>query len=594
MLSLRLRRWLTIGLSVLLVAPGPALSGNPEAAHPTRIVSGIPNADRLLEDLAWIVGTLADEQQTWDETLLPAAEVFLIGVDRSRPVGTDIVFNEEGQQRQQFQIPLENLKEFREENLEPIDIQSKKKAADYYQLDSEALGYEGWMRIVDNYASISQVESDVPAGMPSPKAALDDVLSKSGYDAGLKARNSSDGLADRRIAFGKRRERLLQEVARRPTESPADFELRKRLTEHRIERAEALFVEAEELVAGWITDSEQQEAHGELTLTGLAGTELAQVIAKFGAAPSHFAAVPTTDDALIHGRMNIPIDQRLQTQADEFYELVAPVWKQRIDGDKDLSPEQKRARNQICDLGLAMLHDGRELESLDACIEATPVAGGTAILLAGIRALDGTKAVEIVKLIPDALGGLSLELNFDTAGEYALHRLKATGKVPAALEAFYGMDQPVYVATHKDAVWIAAGVGSLDKLKATIALVAESQPEPNGDVFVGLVRLGPVIKHLDDLAVELGFDPQRFLGRAPADDADSDSETKNRKPADALKNLDLRKIALPVLRESEEDHFSIQVRQAEGKIHADMTIERGVLKAAGKVIAKVAAERLAG
>ena len=435
MLSIRSRRLLTAGLCLLLVAPGSARSGNPQVAQPTRVVSGIPSSDRLLEDLGWIVGTLADEQQTWEETLLPAAEVFLIGVSTDRPVGTDILFDDEGQPRQQFQIPVANLQEFRDENLEPIDIQSRKKGADYFQLTSQALGYDGWMRIVDNYASISQLDTDVPAGMPSPKRSLDDLLTASNYDAALKATSTSEGLADRQAAFTKRREKVLKEVTRRPSETPEAFELRKRLTSHRTQRTEALFVEAEELVAGWITDTVKEEARGELTLKALAGTDLANVLAKFGSSPSHFAAVPTTADALIHGRMNIPVDHRLQNQADEFYKLVSPVWKQRIEGDHDLSAEKKAARNTICDIGLEMLHGGRELQLLDACIEITPVAGGTNVLLAGIRTLDGTQAIEIVKLIPEAMGDLAVDLSFETAGEYALHRIKPTGKVPAALRS---------------------------------------------------------------------------------------------------------------------------------------------------------------
>ncbi|MFV0445993.1 MAG: hypothetical protein ACK5Q5_20645 [Planctomycetaceae bacterium] len=592
MRKLRLRQWLSAGVAALCFAPGTLQSGSPQAAEPTRIITGVPSAERLLDDLRWIVGDLAGDQETWDETLQPAAEVFLIGVDPSRPVGTDVVFDREGGQRKQFNIPISNLQEFREENLEPIDIQSSRKAPDYYKLTSDALGYEGWMRYLDNYASISTKEQDVPSGMPSPMVALDKLLKESGYDAGLTATNNSDGIADRRDAFQEFRENMLAGISRRPSETPEAFELRKRLAHHQTERLERLFVEAEQVLGGWITDAKKEEARGEMLLSALAGTDLAKALGSFGATASHFAAIPTTEASLVHGRMNIPVDPTLQNQADEFYKLVAPVWKQRIDGDESLTAEQKAARHKICDLGLEMLNDGRALKALDAFIEIAPSASGKNTLLTGIRAADGTKAVALIEQIPAALSDLTLELNVDKAGDLSIHKFKMS-KVPEALKSFYGEGSEVYVATGKDAVWIAAGDGALDLLKQQLQLVAESKPEANGDVFVGRVKLGPVLKHLDDLGTEVGFDLNKFLGRAPAAETESDDSSK-KNPGQALMSLDLRKLALPTLQEGNEDHFSLHVKKADKKVRADVKVERGVLKAAGKVIAKVAAERLSG
>ncbi len=601
MQSFCLRRcWLAVILSGLLAAPGEAQPGHTSPSRPTRLVSGIPSATRLLGDLEWIVSELAGEKRVWTDTLLPTAEVFLMGVDVERPVGTDIVFDRAGGQRRQFQIPLSDLRDFRTENLEPIDIQSRRQTPDYYKLNSPSLSYDGWMRIVDNYASISKQEADVPPGMPSPRKAFDALLGKSDYDAAVSATNDNEGMADRTEAFREFRENMLAGISRRPTETPEAFELRRQLAHHQVERFERLFVQGQSLVAGWITDADKGEARGEAFLSGLPGTELAQAISKFGATASYFAAVPTTDDYVVHGRVNIPIDPQLQNQADEFYKLVAPVWKQRINGDDDLSAEQKTARGMICDLGLEMLNEGRVLGAIDGCLEITPTANGKHILLFGIRTADGTKAIEILKQIPAALGDLALEQNVETLGEVAVHRLRFTGEVPAALLKFYGNDQELYVATHKDAVWIVAGEGSLPKFKETLALLADSKSEPTGDVIVGQVRLGPMLKHLDEVAVESGFSVEKFLGRPLLPTATSETGSGNgdgrssRRPAQSLANIDWRSIALPVLQGAEKDRFSLHVQQKDGVIRSDMHVEIGVLKAAGKVIAKVADEHLGG
>ncbi|MCA9054346.1 MAG: hypothetical protein KDA75_10945 [Planctomycetaceae bacterium] len=598
MRKLCLRRCLVLVLTVLLAAPGVAQPGNPQSPKPTRVVSGLPSATGLLSDLEFVVGKLAGEQETWEETLYPAAEVFLIGVDMERPIGADLVFDREGGQRKQLQIPISDLQEFRDENLEPIDIQSRRRKPDYYQLSSSALGFDGWMRYVDNYASISTQESDVPAGMASPEKALQSLLDKAGYDAAAQLRNDAEGSSDRQSAFAEFRENMLAGITRRPTETAEAFTLRKRLAQHQSERLERLFVQAEQVTAGWITDAVKKEAHGEVLLSALAGTDLATILNRFGTYASYFSAVATTDNSLLHGRINLPIDKAFRQQANEFYELVAPVWKQRIDGDAKLNDTQKTARNKICELALEMLKEGSTLDTIDACLEITPTTDGKHILLGGIRATDGTKTVEILKLIPDALGDLALELDVDKAGTAAIHQFKPTGDVPKTLEAFYGKDQPVYVATSPDAIWISCGVGSLEKLKETIALVETTKGEANGDVFVGTIRLGPMLKHLDDLAVELGISAEQLLGRPVGDAAGDEDEDaggkKKRKPGQAVLAVDWRGIALPVLLEGPIDHFGVHVYQQEGVIHAEADVEEGVLKAAGKVIATVAAEKLGG
>ena len=579
----------------LLTSPSLAQPAKPQGG-PTRITTAIPSAQRLLDDLEWVVGGLAGEQSVWKNTLYPSAEVFLIGVDRERPFAIEQVFDRAGGQRKQFQVPLSDLNEFRTDNLEPIDIQSRRREPDLYELTSKALGYKGWMRIIDNYASISEDKEDVPAGMVTPRTALDQLFKKPTVDAALSAQNDAAGMSDRRQVFQQLRENMLSAITRRPDETREAFDLRQNLAKHQVQRLERLFVESERLLAGWTTDTEKAEAFGELSLSAIVGTELAQVLSRQAATASYFAAVPIHDDALVTGRAHITFDDSLQTQADEFYKLAAPVWKQRIDGDQNLSDVEKAARKKITDLFLSILHDGRSVQAIDGFINVTPTAAKTYVFLGGIRAADGTKAIEILKLIPEAIEGLVLELNVGTAGPASIHRIKITGKLPDALKSFYGEEGAIYVATQPEAVWMAAGSGSLDVLKETIALVQSSQPQPDGRVLYGRMRLGPVVKHLDDLAVETGFNPQQFLGREAAAKEQADKKTDDRgvNPAQALAGFDWRGIALPVLLKSTDDHLTILVRQENGVLNGSVHVERGVLNAAGKVIAKVAEEKLGG
>ncbi len=587
-----LRLWLAVAFVVGAAHPGVTQSGNPAQLRPSRIVTGIRSPAQLLEELQWLIGEVAGEQKTWNEKLIPAFEVFLIGVDSKRPLGVDFVFDRTNGSRSQWQVPLESLNDFRAENLEPIDIQSRRVGSDrtLYQLTSTTLDYKGWMRIVDNYASISTVKEDVPADMPSPRKALDELLNPKGYSAGLYTRNDADGMSDRREAFAKIRENMLASVTRRPTETREAFELRQAVVRHQALRLERLFVETESLTAGWITDRTRRESRGELTLTALAGTELAGVVSLLGANPSYFAAVPTTDNAVVTGRLNFPVDDRLQLQVDEFFRLAGPVWKQRIDGDKSLTAAQKTARKQVVDLLFEMIQEGGTLRVLEACIEITPTADGLHQLLCGIRTADGTKAIEILKLIPQAVEGFALETNVDAVDDVAFHRLKFTEQVPESLKSFYGESGDAYIATYKEAVWIAGGADALERLKATIALVRSTPGEPTGEVLIGKARLGIILTHLDHLAVETGFDLDQFLGRDPA--AAPEDNDKTRRGGALLTGIDWRGIALPTLRKSEEDRLTIEVRQHQGVLSAHTHVQVGILQAAGKVIAKVATDKL--
>lgn len=591
MRKLSLRLWLAIVFLSGFANRGETQAGNPTPARPTRIVTGLPSPARLLGELEWLVADLAGEPKTWNEQVAPSFDIFLIGVDTERPLGLDFVFDRTAGFRYQWQVPLENLNDFRTENLLPIDIESRRAGADrtLYNLDAPALGYKGFMRIVDNYASISEQREDVPADMPSPRMALDAMLAPQAYSAGISARNDAAGIEDRRETFATIRDEALAGVTRRPTETKEAFELRQTLARHQFRRMERLFVEAESLSAGWITDKSQRNARGELSLTALPGTDLAAVVADLGAAASYFAAVPAADAAVVSGRINMAVDDKLQTQIDEACKLLNPVWKQRIDAEKDLTAAQKTAWKQIIDLALDMIGDVRDIRVVDACIEITPTADTLHQFVGGIRTSDGDKAVEILKHLPAAMEDMAFEANIETVGDVAIHRLKSTGKIPEALSSFYGGSGEVYLATCKAAVWAAGGPEALTLLKETISKAQAEPGEPNGDVVVGKIKLGPVLKNLDDLAVETGFDLNKFLGR---DSTAAEPSSRASGSSSLLAGLDMRSIVLPVLTRSADDVFTGRIRQQEGVIHAECHVQVGILQAAGKVIARVAAERL--
>jgi hypothetical protein len=609
--SLR-KPWLLTAVmaSALLADPGNAQSGNPQQSRATRVKAGITSAEGVIEKLRYVVDGLAGQEKAWEESLFPSIDVFLIGVDTTRPVGADVVFDpaEEEGARKQFHVPIarnakqpgkNELQIFLTDNLEPIDIQNRKlgRAGDYYKLDSPTLDWEGYLRVVDDYASISATEADVPAGMPSPQAALDALLKSGGYDAAARIQNAAEGTADRKESFGKFREKMLTKVKKRTTETAAEYDLRRTLGEQQLDRLERMFVQSQEVTLGWTTDVKKNEARADLLLTALPGSELARAVAQFGAKPSYFAAVSTTGDALLSGRVNLALDEFMLAQLDKFYDQSQPVWKKKIAdrlGKDGITEANVAARQQIADLFAAMLREGKSLGALDGFVEMTPTAAGMHTVLFGIRAADGNKAIDILKLIPEAVQGWQVELNVDSQGGAAIHKITLKANQPEAIKKFYGGTGELFVATSPEAVWISGGENALSRLKETIELVGKSEKTADGVVFSMNLRLGPTLTHLDELAQEKGFNLEEWLGRSKAAAEEPEAEEEGRRrPAQALAGFDWRGVALPELKGAEQDRVHTVIRrEANGQITGRTRIERDVLKAAGKVIAKIAEEKL--
>src|SRR4029079_5948561 len=117
-------------------------------------------ADDILQDLEHVIGGLAGKKREWDANVLPNIEIFLFGVDRTKPVRYDqLVGGKEGR-REQMMVPVANLKEFITDDLDPIDIitnpDKKDKSKCLYNLTGG--GYPGFMRYVHDYAYFARAE----------------------------------------------------------------------------------------------------------------------------------------------------------------------------------------------------------------------------------------------------------------------------------------------------------------------------------------------------------------------------------------------------------------------------------------------------
>ena len=275
-------------------------------AEKPRIKVVMESPQGFIDDLEYLVVDLAEEKKQWDDNLFPSIDIFLIGVDREAPLRFDVLLNdagpgEEAGYRFQPSIPVEagraGLREFITNNLNPIGIDEKLKRRGYYELTGAV--FEGWMRIIGDtrageipYAAIAakDYESDIPPNMPMPEESHKDILAK-GYDLAIEVLNTAEQTELRQAQTGQFVPYLMKDVARKPDEPEARFELRKLSELHKFEQLARIYVESQQATAGLTTNVEKKQGEAEFVLKALPETGLYDFIQTMGVEPSRFDAI---------------------------------------------------------------------------------------------------------------------------------------------------------------------------------------------------------------------------------------------------------------------------------------------------------------
>jgi hypothetical protein len=590
-------RFLLCSLAACATLLTPLTGSADDAPSKPRVKIYMSSAERVLADLEWIIADLAKEKGQWDNNIFPSLDIFLFGVDRNLPIRFDAMIGGEdsgavnpGSYRYAPCIPIDrggkDLRTFIKDNLNPIGINERLRArGGYYSLSGV---YDGWMRMVDEYACIGTYESDVPKDMPHPKESHQRLV-QADYDLALELDNSPEQTQERAKAFGVFQENLVDATKRQEDESEAAFAMRKAAAEHNLERIGAIYRDAQRVTIGWITDVANQTSRGVLYGEGLPDTDLAKLIDILAVEHSRFAVLPMSEDPALGVRINFPFDEFLKEQLTESYELYRPVAHEQIDEAEMFTSEEKEPAKQIAGLLIDMLKEGIEVGRLDLYVDMTKTEAGPHVIVAGVRAKDGKKADEIVKLIPQAFSDWKSELEIETVEETAIHKIDLSGDLPQALVDTFGDSGMVYVGTSTDLVWIAGGEGSLELLKETITKVHQEEPPAEvSDVFAEFkVHVHTLLKLQDSLATEMGWQP--FGGsielqpRGPA--------SNNGAGLQPIDPAELRDIATRATADI-DDRVSGQVRRVENRVEGEVDVAPGPLRALGKIVAKIAADNL--
>lgn len=555
-------------LVVLIVAAGFASPATAQESAPN-VTSMLSSTEELLKDLEFVLSlTNKKEQQQWPVIKEYFEDIFLLGIDRTKPLRIDVIFGGDTQ-RYRWSFPIKSFRQFRG-NLDTFEINSRRvrRAQNLYRLEMDAnpgarkkKDVIGYLRYKYRYALIGEKRADVPFQLPDPRKAIAPLLEK-GYDLALHMQNTAEGQDDRRKSFQNNiRFKQLAAVKQKKDESKDDFALRKLLTEHLLDEFERYYVEASQLTLGGTTDAPKQEARLDIELSPIKGTPLETNIQLLGQKPSNFANIEQSKNPILSGRINFPLDQMRQINLLELSGLLRLIARNKTDASTKLNAGEKANRKQAADLFFDMLDAGTKTGLVDGFVEAHANNSGKNTLIGGIKAADGNAAIDILKLLENAKMSEEVKLEFDEEGNVKIHKVVVPAEKQDDFKDFFGDDAAVYVGTTQDTVWIAAGENAMAELKSAIQKAGMPHTGKTDDPFVDLdIKLGPWTELLHK---------QRGKKGDPA----------------------LRRMALAAFKPG-DDTLTLRLWRIEDQIKGGMLLKPGILRFAGKVIADFSKKNL--
>ncbi|MEZ5943991.1 MAG: hypothetical protein R3C18_21555 [Planctomycetaceae bacterium] len=581
---------------------------------PTHIVAGVSGANDVLRDLKYIVVELAKKDDAWENVVEPNITIFLIGVDEARPVRFDALLDDSAEFRTLPMIPISNLKDFLNDNLNPIGIIPKRnrRDKDLYELTGDVM--TGWLRHLPDggaYAVISKEQNDVPKDMEHPAESHKELVEK-GYLLFAHLKNEPETAEGRAKAFGTFSSNVTDGIQKRPDETKEAYELRKIWSKQQMDQLRQWFVECGEFEAGLTIDSEAKQSVADLLFSALPDTDLSKAIGKLGSEPSYFAAVEAPENAVASLRMHFWLNPSMSERYKEIYSLTKPVAEQIIQKDEEASDEVKAARVEFSNLLLKIMTESVDVGVVDLFADLAP-SGNAHNLLLGVRCSGQESITEALKVFPKTEKDVEFTADVAEVEGVKIHQLKLTKSVGASLKEFYGETAgTIYFGVGPEAFWVASGDNALEHLKATITKVSTAEKGESDNVLASMhVQALPLVKLLDGMASEEGgldlLEEMRKRGLlAPKaeeakddkkDDSKKGEESKDRtqrrqQRTQQLQNFKWRPIALEELAKQDGTFDFEFKRTSEGTLTGKATSSEGLLRTFGALIAVFAEENL--
>mgnify|MGYP001181162798 CR=1 FL=1 len=549
-------------LALLLGLPRVAVAQEDPVKSAPTVHAVLQSADGILVDLKTLLDlTSPTEKKQW-ENVEGIIETFLFGIDRTKPVGVEIILGGD-EERFRFALPIDNLKTFVDENLGGFEITSRRIGNGLYRL-SEQKDTLGYMRVAKGYATISEQRAEVSVAV-TPQAKMPELLAKR-YGLAARISNKAGGEAARRRAFQPVRRNLLAATKAKKGESADSLAFRKTFLGFELSEAERFFAESQSLTTGLKLDKQAKAAFIDIDLTALAGSSLDKSIKELGTSPSHFHSVPRSDDAILSGRLHHPLDAFRRTGLTAVLASARAAIHDEIQQKAEATDAQKAASIKLLDTVVAVTQSGLDKGYLDSFLDVRPAPTGNHVMVGAIRTVQGARLREALAAAPASTLAANVTLDTEKAGNVQIHSIAVPATYQSDFESLFGKSNTLLIGTSDDAAWCAAGPGALEALKTAIAAQATVQDAKADPVFVDLqVKLGPWLKLLD----------ARLADAKPG--------------TPAAESAADRKLALSAFAAG-GDTLGLQLRRKGDGVVGRTTLGTGVLRFLGKVIAKFSKE----
>lgn len=378
------------------------LSRSSSAADVPTVTIMQAGSDELERDLEFLMNLAGKEgAQQWPN-VQSILQVFLDGVDGSRPMRIDLILGENPDTR--LSIPVSDQKAFLTNVGGYIGARERRMGGGLYLFKPKPPALQYYTRLLGptrnpDWGIVAEDRSNLPANF-QVLAAIQPLIS-SGFDLAAKIENSTEGVDDRRQVIVELEKEVTATLQPFEGETDNEFAMRKLGLNHQFRELERIYADSQQLVLGWTTDNEKQEGRLDLELTALEDTELAASILQLAADPSRFAAITKSDDSIFFGRINHALDAMRQKHLNEMFALMEKDANERLDASDRFNDDQKAGLRSAIENGFRMLRDGTKMGIIDGFVDVSLTDAGKGAVGA-IRVADGSVAVDVLRGLKQA------------------------------------------------------------------------------------------------------------------------------------------------------------------------------------------------
>lgn len=532
-------------------------------------------ASEVLSDLKAVMDlTSPDEQKQYDK-LLEHLELTLPGVDRNRPLRTDLLLNQ-SPYRMRTWIPVSNESVFWSENLNPNGIaQHSQIFANAYKLDGQVYPYfvwiqHGYAQFVEvhrkrrgNQRQVSDFVNIVRPGQEGYPANPITQFTDKGQEFGLEGTNRPGNIEERReLFFGPNglKDALLDTHLKLKDEPQDLYDLNHLAFSVQLDELGRIFTEGKHFLVGGRLDESRNRGELDGKLVALPDTALQASMEKMGVKPSRFAAIPRSEQPVLSLRMNLFLDEMRRRGYLAILDQLRKTAINRINDQSTRTAPQKAAMVTATDQMYKLAEKTFSAGSAIGFVEMK-ADGQFHTTVAAMEVADGGDAVQILKTLQNAGPDLKVQFDIDKFGDVAVHSFDLDPAVRETYQALVGSNT-IYVGTEGNAVWLAGGPNALDALKTA---VSQAKPTTEGtEKFLTVAgRFGPWFAARQKAQGDKLVEPFRTQHRLAVEAA---------KPGD--------------------DRFDISLTRDGQDLQIDVALEAGVLRWLGKSLAHIAKEQI--